>query len=231
MSGDVKANTLPKWSYILLAVLLVPFGVGLIWAIVSSKGNVPDAVMMIAAVCFFTAIALIVHLAWPRRSMWFAHLAAFVLFFILFLFLHAYGETEAGAFAFVMAFMSLLTLALMANLAYKDEGWGRGMLDSEKAFRLGRPLLMFYRLFLAFGILAEIVPGMAALISCNSGILISMFMTTYPIALWNKFTDIDGNPAEKQADGTTETKNHENHVETRKETSIYVRKDILRYRR
>ena len=97
--------------------------------------------------------------------MWFAHLAAFVLFFILFLFLHAYGETEAGAFAFVMAFMSLLTLALMANLAYKDEGWGKGMLDSEKAFRLGRPLLMFYRLFLAFGILAEIVPGMAALIS------------------------------------------------------------------
>lgn len=151
--------------------------------------------------------------------------------FILFLFLHAYGETEAGAFAFVMAFMSLLTLALMANLAYKDEGWGRGMLDSEKAFRLGRPLLMFYRLFLAFGILAEIVPGMAALISRNSGILISMFMTTYPIALWNKFTDIDGNPAEKQADGTTETKNHENHVAIRKETSIYVRKDILRYRR
>lgn len=129
MSGDVKANTLPKWSYILLAVLLVPFGVGLIWAIVS-KGNVPDAVTVIAAVCFFTAIALIVHLAWPRRSMWFAHLAAFVLFFILFLFLHAYGETEAGAFAFVMAFMSLLTLALMANLAYKDEGWGKGMLDT-----------------------------------------------------------------------------------------------------
>ena len=230
MSIDAKANTLPKWSYILLAALLVPFGVGLIWAIVS-KGNVPDAVTVIAAVCFFTAIALIVHLAWPRRSMWFAHLAAFVLFFILFLFLHAYGETEAGAFAFVMAFMSLLTLALMANLAYKDEGWGKGMLDSEKAFRLGRPLLMFYRLFLAFGILAEIVPGMAALISDNSGILICMFMTTYPIALWNKFTDIDGNPAEKQADGTTETKNHENHVETRKETSIYVRKDILRYRR
>ena len=190
MSSDAKANTLPKWSYILLAVLLVPFGVGLIWAIVS-KGNVPDAVTVIAAVCIFTAIALIVHLAWPRRSMWFAHLAAFVLFFILFLFLHAYGETEAGAFAFVMAFMSLLTLALMANLAYKDEGWGKGMLDSEKAFRLGRPLLMFYRLF----------------------------------------TDIDGNPAEKQADGTTETKNHENHVETRRETSIYVRKDILRYRR
>lgn len=123
MSSDAKANTLPKWSYILLAVLLVPFGVGLIWAIVS-KGNVPDAVTVIAAVCIFTAIALIVHLAWPRRSMWFAHLAAFVLFFILFLFLHAYGETEAGAFAFVMAFMSLLTLALMANLAYKDEGWG-----------------------------------------------------------------------------------------------------------
>lgn len=213
MSSDAKANTLPKWSYILLAVLLVPFGVGLIWAIVS-KGNVPDAVTVIAAVCIFTAIALIVHLAWPRRSMF-----------------HAYGETEAGAFAFVMAFMSLLTLALMANLAYKDEGWGKGMLDSEKAFRLGRPLLMFYRLFLAFGILAEIVPGMAALISDNSGILICMFMTTYPIALWNKFTDIDGNPAEKQADGTTETKNHENHVETRRETSIYVRKDILRYRR
>ena len=79
--------------------------------------------------------------------------------------------------------------------------------------------------------MAEIVPGMAALISDNSGILICMFMTTYPIALWNKFTDIDGNPAEKQADGTTETKNHENHVETRRETSIYVRKDILRYRR
>lgn len=167
MSSDAKANTLPKWSYILLAVLLVPFGVGLIWAIVS-KGNVPDAVTVIAAVCIFTAIALIVHLAWPRRSMWFAHLAAFVLFFIL---------------------------------------------------------------FLAFGILAEIVPGMAALISDNSGILICMFMTTYPIALWNKFTDIDGNPAEKQADGTTETKNHENHVETRKETFIYVRKDILRCRR
>lgn len=129
MSIDAKANTLPKWSYILLAALLVPFGVGLIWAIVS-KGNVPDAVTVIAAVCFFTAIALIVHLAWPRRSMWFAHLAAFVLFFILFLFLHAYGETEAGAFAFVMAFMSLLTLALMANLAYKDEGWGKGMLDT-----------------------------------------------------------------------------------------------------
>ena len=140
-----------------------------------------------------------------------------------------YGE--AGAFAFVMAFMSLLTLALMANLAYKDEGWGKGMLDSEKAFRLGRPLLMFYRLFLAFGILTEIVPGMAALISDNSGILISMFMATYPMALWNKFTDIDGNPAEKQADGTTETKNHENHEGTRRETSIYVRKDILRYRR
>ena len=83
-----------------------------------------------------------------------------------------------------MAFMSLLTLALMANLAYKDEGWRKGMLDSEKAFRLGRPLLMFYRLFLAFGILAEIVPGMAALISDNSGILISMFMTTYPVTLW-----------------------------------------------
>lgn len=132
MSSDAKANTLPKWSYILLAVLLVPFGVGLIWAIVS-KGNVPDAVIVIAAVCIFTAIALIVHLAWPRRSMWFAHLTAFVLFFILFLFLHAYGETEAGAFAFVMAFMSLLTLALMANLAYKDEGWGKGMLDSEKS--------------------------------------------------------------------------------------------------
>ena len=129
MSGDVKANTLPKWSYILLAVLLVPFGVGLIWAIVS-KGNVPDAVTVIASICILTAIALIVHLAWPRRSMWFAHLAAFVLFFILFLFLHAYGETEAGAFAVVMAFMSLLTLALMANLAYKDEGWGRGMLDT-----------------------------------------------------------------------------------------------------
>lgn len=80
MSIDAKANTLPKWSYILLAALLVPFGVGLIWAIVS-KGNVPDAVTVIAAVCFFTAIALIVHLAWPRRSMWFAHLAAFVLFF------------------------------------------------------------------------------------------------------------------------------------------------------
>ena len=105
MSIDAKANTLPKWSYILLAALLVPFGVGLIWAIVS-KDNVPDAVTVIAAVCFFTAIALIVHLAWPRRSMWLGHLAAFVLFFILFLFLHAYGETEAGAFAFVMAFMS-----------------------------------------------------------------------------------------------------------------------------
>lgn len=125
MSGDVKANTLPKWSYILLAVLLVPFDVGLIWAIVS-KDNVPDTVTMIASVCIFTAIAFIVHLAWPRRSMWLGHLAAFVLFFILFLFLHAYGETEAGAFAFVMAFMSLLTLALMANLAYKDEGWGGG---------------------------------------------------------------------------------------------------------
>ncbi len=84
MSSDAKANTLPKWSYILLAVLLGPFGVGLIWAIVS-KGNVPDAVMMIASVCILTAIALIVHLAWPRRSMWFAHLTAFVLFFILFL--------------------------------------------------------------------------------------------------------------------------------------------------
>lgn len=228
MSSDAKANTLPKWSYILLAVLLGPFGVGLIWAIVS-KGNVPDAVMMIASVCIPTAIALIVHLAWPRRSMWFAHLTAFVLFFILFLCLHTYGE--AGAFAFVMAFMSLLTLALMANLAYKDEGWRKRMLDSEKAFRLGRPLLMFYRLFLAFGILAEIVPGMAALISDNSGILISMFMTTYPVTLWNKFTDIDGNPAEKQADGTTETKNHENHEEARRETSIYVRKDILRYQR
>ena len=88
MSGDVKANTLPKWSYILLAVLLVPFDVGLIWAIVS-KDNVPDTVTMIASVCFFTAIAFIVHLAWPRRSMWLGHLAAFVLFFILFLFLHA----------------------------------------------------------------------------------------------------------------------------------------------
>lgn len=96
MSGDVKANTLPKWSYILLAVLLVPFDVGLIWAIVS-KDNVPDTVTMIASVCIFTAIAFIVHLAWPRRSMWLGHLAAFVLFFILFLFLHAYGETEAGA--------------------------------------------------------------------------------------------------------------------------------------
>lgn len=84
MSGDVKANTLPKWSYILLAVLLGPFGVGLIWAIVS-KDNVPDAVMMIASVCILTAIALIVHLAWPRRSMWLGHLTAFVLFFILFL--------------------------------------------------------------------------------------------------------------------------------------------------
>lgn len=84
MSGDVKANTLPKWSYILLAVLLVPFDVGLIWAIVS-KDNVPDTVTMIASVCFFTAIAFIVHLAWPRRSMWLGHLAAFVLFFILFL--------------------------------------------------------------------------------------------------------------------------------------------------
>ena len=89
-----------------------------------------------------------------------------------------------GGIMLVMAFMSLLTLALMANLAYKDEGWRKGMLDSEKAFRLGRPLLMFYRLFLAFGILAEIVPGMAALISDNSGILISMFMTTYPVTLW-----------------------------------------------
>ncbi len=29
MSSDAKANTLPKWSYILLAVLLGPFGVGL----------------------------------------------------------------------------------------------------------------------------------------------------------------------------------------------------------
>ena len=28
MSIDAKANTLPKWSYILLAALLVPFGVG-----------------------------------------------------------------------------------------------------------------------------------------------------------------------------------------------------------
>lgn len=56
MSSDAKANTLPKWSYILLAVLLGPFGVGLIWAIVS-KGNVPDAVMMIASVCILTAIA------------------------------------------------------------------------------------------------------------------------------------------------------------------------------
>lgn len=123
MSGDVKANTLPKWSYILLAVLLVPFDVGLIWAIVS-KDNVPDTVTMIASVCFFTAIAFIVHLAWPRRSMWLGHLAAFVLFFILFLFLHAYGETEAGAFAFVMAFMSLLTLALMANLALQRRRLG-----------------------------------------------------------------------------------------------------------
>lgn len=79
--------------------------------------------------------------------------------------------------------------------------------------------------------MAEIVPGMAALISDNSGILISMFMATYPVTLWNKFTDIDGNLAEKQADGTTETKNHENHEGTRRETSIYVRKDILRYRR
>lgn len=51
MSIDAKANTLPKWSYILLAALLVPFGVDLIWAIVS-KGNVPDAVTVIAAVCF-----------------------------------------------------------------------------------------------------------------------------------------------------------------------------------
>lgn len=47
---------------------------------------------------------------------------------------------------------------------------------------------------------------MAALISDNSGILICMFMTTYPIALWNKFTDIDGNPAEKQADGNNGNK-------------------------
>lgn len=79
MSGDVKANTLPKWSYILLAVLLVPFGVGLIWAIVS-KDNVPDTVTMIASVCIFAAIAFVVHLACPRRSMWLGHLAAFVLF-------------------------------------------------------------------------------------------------------------------------------------------------------
>lgn len=230
MSSDAKANTLPKWSYILLAVLLVPFGVGLIWAIVS-KGNVPDAVTVIAAVCIFTAIALIVHLAWPRRSMWFAHLAAFVLFFILFLFLHAYGETEAGAFAFVMAFMSLLTLALMANLAYKDEDAGDDFCqysegEEQPVEHEERPskTKRFFAVEHSF-------PPTFALISDNSGILICMFMTTYPIALWNKFTDIDGNPAEKQADGTTETKNHENHVETRRETSIYVRKDILRYRR
>lgn len=135
MSGDVKANTLPKWSYILLAVLLVPFGVGLIWAIVS-KDNVPDAVMMIASVCIFAAIAFVVHLAWPRRSMWLGHLAAFVLFFILFLFLHAYGETEAGAFAFVMAFMSLLTLALMANLACKEKVGGKECSTVKKRFVL-----------------------------------------------------------------------------------------------
>ena len=108
MSGDVKANTLPKWRLYPIGGPPGPFDVGLIWAIVS-KDNVPDTVTMIASVCIFTAIAFIVHLAWPRRSMWLGHLAAFVLFFILFLFLHAYGETEAGAFAFVMAFMSLLT--------------------------------------------------------------------------------------------------------------------------
>ena len=228
MSSDTKANTLPKWSYLRLAALMIPYTVGLLWSIVS-KGNVPDAMMVFASVCMFVAIAFVLHLAWPRRIIWFGHLTAFVLFSISFIYLRADGE--AGAFAFVVAFMGLLTLALMVNLAYKDEGWGKGMLDNEKAFRLGRPFLMYYMLFLALGMLIEIIPGMAALISSNRGTLISMFLVTYPLTLWSKFSDIDGNPAEKQTDEITETKNHENRNETRRGTSIYVRKDILGYQR
>lgn len=230
MSSDTKANTLPKWSYLLLAALMIPYAVGLIWSIVS-KGNVPDAMTVFASVCMFVAIALIIHLAWPRRIIWFGHLTAFGLFSAVFLYLHLHEHCEAGAFAFVVAFMGLLTLVLMVNLAYKDEGWGKGMLDNEKAFRLGRPFLMYYMLFLAFGMLVEIIPGMAALISSNSGTLISMFLVTYPLTLWSKFSDIDGSPAEKQTDETTETKNHENRNEARRGTSIYVRKDILGYQR
>ena len=230
MSIDAKANTLPKWSYILLAALLVPFGVGLIWAIVS-KGQCSGCGDSDRGRMFFhgnrayrtSRLAETQHVARPSgRIRPVFHIVPLP---------SRVRRNRSGSLRVRHGVHELLTLALMANLAYKDEGWRKGMLDSEKAFRLGRPLLMFYRLFLAFGILAEIVPGMAALISDNSGILISMFMTTYPVTLWNKFTDIDGNLAEKQADGTTETKNHENHEGTRRETSIYVRKDILRYRR
>lgn len=229
MSSDAKANTLPKYSYILLAVLLIPYIVDLVWTIIPKEGTVPDEMTMAASVCMFAAIAFIAHLAWLRRVIWFGHLGAFGLF--SFLFIHLRTRSEAGAFAFIVAFMSLLTLALMVNLAYKDEGRWKGMLDSEKAFRLGRPFLMYYMLFLALGILVEIIPGMATLISGNSGTLISMFLVTYPLTLWSKFSDIDGNHAEKQTGGTMETKNHQNHERNRRTTSIYVRKDILRYKR
>lgn len=130
-----------------------------------------------------------------------------------------------GAFAMLVSVMGFLTLIAMAYLARKEiRGWK--ICRSKKAFLLGQAFIGYVLLFLLIGIAMDIIPGMTLLAANIREALIEIFAITYPLGLWTAIH----NHGEDEIQG--ESKDTERKpAKGRKgaNTSLYVRKDIIRY--
>lgn len=223
MSRNTQADALPQWVYILVVTLLIPFAIILTLALTGM--NVSDTWTMVASTCILVAITFISHVRWPMFCVWIDHLASSLIFLSTALILYNQEEPVQGAFAMLMSVMDFLTLIAMAYLARKEiRGWK--IFRSKKAFLLGQTFIGYVLLFLLIGIAMDVIPGMTLLATNIREALIEIFAITYPLGLWTAIH----NHGEGEVQG--KSKNTERkQAKGRKgaNTSLYVRKDIIRY--
>lgn len=223
MSRNTQADALPQWVYILVVTLLIPFAIILTLALTGM--NVSDTWTMFASTCILVAIAFISHLRWPMFCVWIDHLASSLIFLSTALILYNQEKPMSGAFAMLMSAMGFLTLIAMVYLARKEIG-GWKIYRSRKAFLLGQTFIGYVLLFLLIGIAMDVIPGMTLLVTNIRGALIGIFAITYPLGLWTAIHNHD------EGEIQSESKDIERKpVKGRRgaNTSLYVRKDIIRY--
>lgn len=189
MPRKSKTGTEPVRGLVLFAIFMIPFIVGLVAALVGRPFPAPWDVLPTVSV--FAAMILILCLNRPMLCVWLGHMVFAILCIASAVILYFRSQDPSAAFAVIMAVMSLLTLAMMTVLVYREAGWGWQIFKSGKACRFGKLFLGYILLFLGLGIGVDIIPGMASLVESIRRTLMSMFAITYPLALWTEFLSVE----------------------------------------
>jgi len=201
MSCGTEKKDKPIHGLALAIVFALLFVIGLLGTLIETflgNGNCP-ALDILGAIGIWGALITILVFNYPMRTVWYGY-GFFALIFVIvagILYSDSHKETEeaakaaqeAAAFAIVLVIMCILTLILMGVIAYEDTGM-RKLLKNKKAYLFGKPFLKYILLLLALAFGVELIPGLGSLISNIRGTLISMFITTYPLALFTEFSKV-----------------------------------------